>query len=130
GLSGEPVFRTARRAAERERVAVEGTEASAAGAGVPVRTATDMPLGLEGERVRARHTISAGERLFCALSWAEDFAAPTTADEADARMAATVRYWRGWLDAARAIDHPWRAMIERSALAMKGLTYMPTGATV
>jgi len=45
-------------------------------------------------------------------------------------MAATVRYWRGWLDAARAIDHPWRAMIERSALAMKGLTYMPTGATV
>ncbi|TMK90516.1 MAG: glycoside hydrolase family 15 protein, partial [Actinobacteria bacterium] len=26
--------------------------------------------------------------------------------------------------------HPWRAMIERSALAMKGLTYMPTGATV
>ena len=78
----------------------------------------------------AEHTISAGERLFCALSWAEDLVAPTTADEADARMAATVRYWRGWLDAARAIDHPWRAMIERSALAMKGLTYMPTGATV
>ena len=75
-------------------------------------------------------SISGGERLFCALSWAEDFATPMTTDEADARIAATVRYWRGWLDHARAIDHPWRAMLERSALAIKGLTYMPTGATV
>src|SRR4029078_3771626 len=28
------------------------------------------------------------------------------------------------------IDHRWRVPIERSALAIKGLTYMPTGATV
>ena len=27
-------------------------------------------------------------------------------------------------------DHRWRAVIERSALTIKGLTYMPTGATV
>jgi GH15 family glucan-1,4-alpha-glucosidase len=126
----EPVFDYGRTAATWSLVGDDRHAADAAGAGVTVRLTTDMPLGIEGERVRARHTISAGERLFCALSWAEDLAAPTTADEADARMAATVRYWRGWLDAARAIDHPWRAMIERSALAMKGLTYMPTGATV
>jgi GH15 family glucan-1,4-alpha-glucosidase len=45
-------------------------------------------------------------------------------------MDATVAFWRGWLDRARAVDHPWREAIERSALAIKGLTYMPTGATV
>jgi len=126
----EPVFDYGRTSAEWTLVDDDRHAADATGAGVTVRLTTDMPLGIEGGRVRARHVISAGERLFCALSWAEDFAAPTTADQAGARIAATVRYWRGWLDHARAIDHPWRAMLERSALAIKGLTYMPTGATV
>ena len=126
----EPVFDYGRTSAEWTLVDDDRHAADATGAGVTVRLTTDMPLGIEGGRVRARHVISAGERLFCALSWAEGFVAPTTADQADARIAATVRYWRGWLDHARAIDHPWRAMLERSALAIKGLTYMPTGATV
>jgi GH15 family glucan-1,4-alpha-glucosidase len=126
----EPVFDYGRTSAEWTLADDDRHAADATGAGVTVRLTTDMPLGIEGGRVRARHVISAGERLFCALSWAENFAAPTTADEADARISATVRYWRGWLDHARAIDHPWRAMLERSALAIKGLTYMPTGATV
>ena len=45
-------------------------------------------------------------------------------------MAATVRYWRRWLGRARLPDHRWRDPIQRSALTIKGLTYMPTGATV
>ena len=45
-------------------------------------------------------------------------------------MAATTRFWRGWLGRARIPDHRWRDPIQRSALAIKGLTYMPTGATV
>ena len=39
-------------------------------------------------------------------------------------------FWRGWLGRARLPDHRWRDPIQRSALAIKGLTYMPTGATV
>ena len=42
----------------------------------------------------------------------------------------TVAFWRNWLDRARIPDHRWRDPIQRSALAIKGLTYMPTGATV
>ena len=42
----------------------------------------------------------------------------------------TTRFWRAWLRRARAVDHPYRPALERSALAIKGLTYMPTGATV
>ena len=45
-------------------------------------------------------------------------------------MAATTRFWRAWLGRARIPDHRFRDPIQRSALAIKGLTYMPTGATV
>ena len=34
------------------------------------------------------------------------------------------------MDSTRFPDHRWRGPIQRSALAIKGLTYMPTGATV
>ncbi len=45
-------------------------------------------------------------------------------------MAATCDVWRTWMGTMRRIDHPYRQAIERSALTIKGLTYMPTGATV
>jgi GH15 family glucan-1,4-alpha-glucosidase len=126
----EPVFDYGRTEATWTLVGDDRLGAEATGGDVAVRLTTDMPLGIEGGRVRARHVVSAGERVFCALSWAEDLSAPATADEAFDRLGATTRFWRGWLDRARAIDHPWRAAIERSALTIKGLTYMPTGATV
>jgi GH15 family glucan-1,4-alpha-glucosidase len=71
-----------------------------------------------------------GEKAFCALSWAEGLAIPDGVEDAEARMAATVTFWRNWLDRARIPDHTWREPIQRSALAIKGLTYMPTGSTV
>ena len=58
------------------------------------------------------------------------FVAPQNADEAWARMDATIRFWRAWLSRARIPDHRFRDPIQRSALTIKGLTYMPTGATV
>ncbi len=45
-------------------------------------------------------------------------------------MAATIRFWRSWLGRARIPDHRFRDPVQRSALTIKGLTYMPTGATV
>ena len=55
---------------------------------------------------------------------------PADVEEAEERMAATTRFWRGWLGRARIPDHRWRDPVQRSALTIKGLTYMPTGATV
>jgi alpha,alpha-trehalase len=107
-----------------------GRIADATGGDVTVRLYTDLSLGVEGERVRARHVLRPGDRAFCALSWARDLAGPTDADEAAARIDATVRFWRAWLGRARIPDHRWRDPIQRSALVIKGLTYMPTGATV
>jgi GH15 family glucan-1,4-alpha-glucosidase len=126
----EPVFDYGR--APAEWTAVDGDErtADASGAGQTIRLRSDLALGIEGNRVRARHVLAQGERAYCALSWAEGLAAPQDVDDAEARIAATTRFWRAWLGRARMPDHRFADLIQRSALVIKGLTYMPTGATV
>jgi GH15 family glucan-1,4-alpha-glucosidase len=108
----------------------DGHCADASGAEQAIRLTTSMALGTEGDRVRARHELKQGEQIFCSLSWAEGFASPQSLDEANERLATTAAFWRDWLSRARIPDHRWRDPIQRSALAIKGLTYMPTGATV
>ena len=104
--------------------------ADASGAGQRFRLSSDLALGVEATRVRARHVLGEGDRAFCALSWAEGLVAPGDVADADGRIAATVEFWRNWLGVARIPDHRFREPVQRSALVVKGLTYMPTGATV
>jgi GH15 family glucan-1,4-alpha-glucosidase len=126
----EPAFDYGRTPAQWTLVGDDRHVADAIGAGQTVRLRSDLSLGIEGNRARGRHVLRAGERAYCALSWAEELAAPEDVDEADARIAATNAFWRAWLGRARIPDHRFRDPIQRSALAIKGLTYMPTGATV
>jgi alpha,alpha-trehalase len=126
----EPVFDYGRTPASWTLVNGDRHTGDASGAGQTLRLQTNMELGIEAGRVRARHVLRPGEQLYCALSWAKDLAVPRDVNDANARMAATASYWRGWLGRARLPDHRWRDPIQRSALAIKGLTYMPTGATV
>ncbi len=126
----EPIFDYGREPAEWTLADGDRHSADAIGSGVAVRLSSDLALGIEGNRVRARHTLAAGEKSFCALSWAEALRVPDGVEDAEARIAATVMFWRNWLSKARIPDHMWRDPIQRSALAIKGLTYMPTGATV
>ena len=126
----EPVFDYGRVPATWSIVDEAGHVAEATGADVTMRLHTDLRVGIEGGRVRGRHVLETGDRLYCALSWAADSGGPASADDAAARVDATVMFWRRWLDRARIPDHRYREPIQRSALAIKGLTYMPTGATV
>jgi GH15 family glucan-1,4-alpha-glucosidase len=126
----EPVFDYGRTPGEWTLVDDEGHAADMTGAGQTIRLRSDLALGIEGNRTRGRHTLRAGDRAYCALSWAEELATPKDAGEAEARIATTMRFWRDWLDRARIPDHRFRDPVQRSALAIKGLTYMPTGATV
>ena len=48
------------------------------GGGQTVRLRTDLAVGIEGNRVRARRMLETGDRAFCALSWADGLAAPET----------------------------------------------------
>jgi GH15 family glucan-1,4-alpha-glucosidase len=125
----EPAFDYGRTPADWS-LADDRHSADASGAGQTMRLRTDMLLGIEENRVRARHTLHEGEQLYCALSWGEELAGPATIEEANAQLTATTRFWRSWLAQARIPDHELRPLIQRSALAIKGLTYMPTGATV
>ena len=105
--------------------------ADAAGAGQTIRLQTNLELGIEANRVRARHTLRAGEEAYAALGWGAELSVSPDVDDAHKRLDATVGFWRRWLNRARPLaDHRWREAIQRSALTIKGLTYMPTGATV
>jgi alpha,alpha-trehalase len=128
-LTCDPVFDYGRVTADWT-LADDGRAADAAGGETPLRLQTDMVLGVEGGRVRARHVLHRGESLYCSLGWSAEVPAPRDAAEAQERLATTSRYWREWLDGARPVDHRWREPIARAALTIKGLTFMPTGATV
>ncbi len=126
----EPAFDYGRAPASWTLGDEEGHVADASGAGQVLRLSTDLALGVEGSAVRGRHRLAKGERAFAALSWADGLAAPTDVEDAASRIQTTVQFWRAWLARARIPDHPLRQLVERSALTIKGLTYMPTGATV
>ena len=79
----EPAFDYGRTPAEWTLVDGERDAADATGAGQTIRLRSDLALGVEGSRVRARHVLEAGDRAFCSLSWAEQLAGPADVDDAD-----------------------------------------------
>ncbi|POH67876.1 MULTISPECIES: glycoside hydrolase family 15 protein [Cryobacterium] len=85
-----------------------------------------VPLGVVGGRCTGRTTLETGESAFVALSW--DDTVPHDLAEANRQLEQTEKYWRNWMSMATFPDHRFRPYIERSALALKGLSYAPTGA--
>jgi alpha,alpha-trehalase len=94
------------------------------------RLFSDVRMGIEGNRAHGRHTMSEGEKRFCAISWTEDRGGPHTVEQAEEHIERTSHFWRNWLAEGTYPDHTWRLHLERSALTLKGLTFMPTGALV
>ena len=101
----EPAFDYGRTPAEWTLVDGGHGAADASADGLTLRLQSDMALGIEGSRVRARHMLEPGDKAYCALSWAHDLAAPADVDDATARIERTVRFWRNWLGRARIPDH-------------------------
>ncbi len=94
------------------------------------RMFSDVRMGIEGNRIHGRHTMVEGEKRFCALSWTEGLGGPHTVEQAEEHLERTSHFWRSWLADGTYPDHPWRFHLQRSALVLKGLTFMPTGALV
>ena len=128
-LECEPVFDYGRQRATWSHIGDGYGQAEANdGAGeASLRLTTDLNLGIEGPRAIARRRLTAGDQVFCALSWG-DGASPETFVEAQRRLAWTADYWHEWISRGSFPDHPWRGYLQRSALTLKGLTYEPTGA--
>jgi GH15 family glucan-1,4-alpha-glucosidase len=126
----EPMFAYGSSEASWRRVGEDWSAVEASGGEHALRLISDLRIGIEGSRVRARHVLEAGEQRFVALGWAHGLSGPADGEDADGRLAATESYWRMWLAGGRFPDHRWRAQLQRSALTLKGLTYLPSGATV
>jgi alpha,alpha-trehalase len=90
---------------------------------------SDLRIGFEGGRARARTTLRDGDTAFVALAWSP-LGAPESYDDAYHRLVYTADYWHEWLSHGEFPDHPWRTYLQRSALTLKGLTYAPTGAMI
>ena len=103
--------------------------ASSEGIDLRLRLVTDLRIGFEGPRARARTILREGDTAYAALGWTRH-ALPGSYDEADEWMARTARHWQEWLKHGSFPDHPWRSYLQRSALTLKGLTYLPTGAMI
>ena len=127
-VSCEPVFNDARKAA-RWRYPTEGyTDVTATAKGQPtLRLTGSLRMGVEGRAVIGRTRMTRGQVHHVALSFSE-LPAPTDTDQALEWMDHTCQYWRQWLAQGRFPDHPWRGSLQSSALALKGLSYAPTGA--
>ncbi|MEO1090489.1 MAG: glycoside hydrolase family 15 protein [Pseudomonadota bacterium] len=97
-----------------------------------VGLATSVPLHVENGAAVAEFTLEEGERAtFVLRELAESDARGAVLSESDTEAAfrATVTHWRSWLSQST-YKGRWREMVDRSALALKLLTYEPTGAIV
>jgi len=103
-------------------VAVTGREALA------VCTWDAGEAQIDDEAIYGRFEANAGTSAVLALCAAhqEPLVIPTR-EHVEARLDATVAYWRGWA-ADRAYSGPWRDAVVRSALALKLLVHAPSGA--
>jgi GH15 family glucan-1,4-alpha-glucosidase len=94
--------------------------------------ATTVPLRVEDDAAVADFTLEASESAAFVLRELDSDATSGShwsAEEAEAAFRETVVYWRRWLSQS-SYRGRWREMVNRSALALKLLTYEPTGAIV
>jgi GH15 family glucan-1,4-alpha-glucosidase len=93
---------------------------------------TDQPLeiGRDGT-VRGRTRLRAGERAHASLTFAADGPAvlPPLGAWSQAALERTVRWWQRWTSGIR-YEGPCRAMVIRSALALRLMVYAPSGAII
>jgi GH15 family glucan-1,4-alpha-glucosidase len=94
--------------------------------------ATSLPLRASKTGAVAGFTLKEGESVTFVLRHLgrqDPAGREFDADEAESVFRGTVAYWRGWLSKCTYRGR-WREFVYRSALALKLLTFEPTGALV
>jgi GH15 family glucan-1,4-alpha-glucosidase len=86
------------------------------------------PLEVGSNSVKTKFRIVKGEKRTFVLSYGEGTPRRTADYRTGAQLAKTEAYWRRWASSLKV--EGWRDAVIRSALALKLLTYSPTGAVV
>ena len=94
---------------------------------------SELPLELtDGDRsARGTARIRRGEQTYLSLTYSMEAPAvvPLLGEAARGRIERTVRWWQEWANRC-AYEGPYRDTVVRSALALKLMTYAPSGALV
>ena len=80
------------------------------------------------ESIAAVHSFGEGDEGLVTAVFTDNEPIPfPPRDEVEHRIKSTAKSWKAWAD-THVYDGPWKTEVERSALALKGLTYAPSGA--
>jgi GH15 family glucan-1,4-alpha-glucosidase len=131
-LECAPQFDYAQKEGQWEYTGPGYSEAAATAEGERLRLLlnTSLRVGFEGRLAAARTTLRENQSAYAALTWSDSRRGPETTDEAYEWMHRTANFWREWLNQGTFPDHRWRSYLERSAMALKGMSYSPTGAVI
>jgi GH15 family glucan-1,4-alpha-glucosidase len=103
------------------------------GDGTSLTLRSEMPLELiDGDRSASGFArIRSGERKYLSLTYSMEAPAvvPLLGEAARGRIERTVRWWQEWANRCT-YEGPYRDAVVRSALALKLMTYAPSGALV
>ncbi|MGD8616666.1 MAG: glycoside hydrolase family 15 protein [Gammaproteobacteria bacterium] len=96
-----------------------------------LRSELPLTLSTQSGHVVSRHTLRAGERrhMSAVFTEREPSFIPPLREEAERRIRLSLDWWEGWANRCT-YDGPYAAAVRRSALALKLLTYAPSGAVV
>jgi GH15 family glucan-1,4-alpha-glucosidase len=90
---------------------------------------TSVPLRQTATGVSAEFDLRAGENATFVLEERGGAGEQVSDADAERALADTVAYWQAWISQSQYTGR-WREIVHRSALALKLLTYAPTGAIV
>jgi GH15 family glucan-1,4-alpha-glucosidase len=90
-----------------------------------------IPLAVSDERAVARFTLQEGESAQFSLTYAEESPSvlPALGEPCAEAIECTVNWWQQWTAQCH-YEGPYREAVTRSALALKLLTYAPSGAVI
>ncbi len=92
----------------------------------------DTPVDLRGHHLltEASFEVGAGESVPFVLSWHRSHRGQPAQLDVPKSLEATIAFWRTWESSLQVPDCPWADDVVRSLVALKGLTYEPTGGIV
>jgi GH15 family glucan-1,4-alpha-glucosidase len=127
-LECRPAFDYARAG---HKLTARRTRAFFAAPGIKLTLAGTHPLARDGSGVISDFALKAGECATFILQHHEDGASPIHDPAAfgDTALRETLAFWKRWVSHC-GYRGRWREMVIRSALALKLLTFAPTGAIV